>query len=98
VVLLAEQLRTALARVPGAALHDLGQERCGIVTFTKAGTTCDALCRALQAQAINTHVSRLASTRLDMAARGLDTVLRASLHYYNDDAEIERFVAAVRAL
>ena len=98
VVLLADTLRAALAKLPGVTVHDLGRERCGIVTFAKAGTTPEAMHRALQAQAINTHVSRLASTRLDMAARGLDTVLRASVHYYNDEAEIARFVGAVKSI
>jgi selenocysteine lyase/cysteine desulfurase len=45
---------------------------------------------------INVHVSRsLRAPALDLPARGLDVLVRASVRNYNDKAEVERFVRAV---
>ena len=51
--------------------------------------------RALADRAINVSTSSRFSNLLDMAARGLDKVVRASVHHYNTEAEIDRLVAAV---
>jgi len=92
---LAEGLRVGLRRVPGAVARDLGAERCGIVTFTLQGIDAGAVKAALARRAINVTVSTLSSTRYDMEARGLEELVRASVHYYNSEEELERFLAAV---
>jgi cysteine desulfurase / selenocysteine lyase len=94
----ASALRDGLRRIRGVTVQDLGAAPCGIVTFTKHGVAPDTIKQRLAAQRINVSVSRLSSTRLDMAARGLDSVVRASLHYYNDEGDIEQLLAAVRAV
>jgi cysteine desulfurase / selenocysteine lyase len=88
---LAEALRQRLSTVPGVTVRDLGLERCGIVSFDIAGTDADAVQRRLAAERINVSVSRPPSTLLDMEARGLRDLVRASVHYYNTEGEIERF-------
>lgn len=88
---LAERFRKRLRRVPGLTLHDAGQERSAIVTFSMAGIEAETLHRQLRAWGINTSVSNPSSTLLDAQARGLPPLVRASLHYYNTDEEIERF-------
>jgi len=79
-------------------LHDLGVERCGIVTFTVDGSDPYALAAALRTEAVNISVSTIDFARFDFESRGLDAVARASVHYYNTDDELDRFVAAVGRL
>jgi cysteine desulfurase / selenocysteine lyase len=93
---LAETLRLALGAIPGITVRDLGRERCGIVTFTAAQVPAEDLYQSLAAAKINTTTSSIFSTRYDMTARGLDRLLRASVHYYNTEAEIARFCEVVR--
>jgi selenocysteine lyase/cysteine desulfurase len=94
---LAAELRRRLADLPGVTVRDLGLARCGLVSFTVDGQAPEAIQRGLAERQINVSVSRLSSTRLDMEARGLQAVVRASVHYYNSEDEIERFCAALAA-
>jgi len=95
VVKLAEELRTRLGAIPGVTLHDLGTQRCGIVSFTIAGREPDQVQATLRQQHINVSVSGPSSTLLDALARKLPDLLRASVHYYNSETEIDRFVQAI---
>jgi selenocysteine lyase/cysteine desulfurase len=95
---LAGQLRDGLAAIPGVSVRDLGAERCGIVTFTKDGASPGDVQSTLAEQKINIAVSPRNFTRLDMDARDLDALARASVHYYNTEDEVRRFCAAVAAI
>ena len=98
VYMLAGQLRERLAARPGVTLRDKGAERCGIVTFTVEGCAAALIKQVLRSEAINVSVSSYTGTRLDMEDRKLPGVVRASLHYYNSEEEIERFCAALEPL
>ena len=46
---------------------------------------------------MNIHVSRsLGARELDLPARGLDALVRASVRTYDNECEVERFVQAGR--
>ncbi|HEX9523863.1 MAG TPA: aminotransferase class V-fold PLP-dependent enzyme, partial [Reyranella sp.] len=95
---LADGLRARLSNLKGITLTDLGKVKGAIVTFAVAGADHVALRNALRAQAINVSVSTQFSSRLDLKGRGLLNVMRASVHVYNTEAELDRFVAALDAL
>jgi len=92
---LAAVLRRELAALPGVTVHDLGLEKCAIVTFTKKGRDPEKIKHSLAEQGINVTVTTTTSTRLDMDARGLTSMVRASVHYYNTEEEIEKFCKAL---
>ena len=92
---LADGLRSRLVRVKGVTLTDLGEVKGAIVTFAVAGADHVALRDRLRAQAINVTVSTQFSSRLDLKGRGLVNVMRASVHVYNTEEELDRFVAAL---
>ncbi|HEY6334770.1 MAG TPA: aminotransferase class V-fold PLP-dependent enzyme [Alphaproteobacteria bacterium] len=91
-------LRERLGDIPRVLVRDVGAERCGIVTFTVEGKDPAEIKRVFAAKRINVTVSTRFSTRLDMDARGLDSIVRASVHYYNSEEEVERFVREVRSI
>jgi len=97
VTALGEALRTQLRAIKGVAVHDRGQTRCGIVTFSRADESAVDLARRLRASAINVSLTAPNQARFDATARAHMPLVRASVHYYNTVEEIERFCRAVAA-
>ncbi|MCD0483607.1 aminotransferase class V-fold PLP-dependent enzyme [Streptacidiphilus sp. ASG 303] len=94
---LAATLRARLRTLPGVRVHDRGVRQCGIVTFTVEGHDSQDVARALRAGGINVSVSVADHARWDFEPRSLTSVVRASVHYYNTDDEIDRLVDALPA-
>jgi selenocysteine lyase/cysteine desulfurase len=88
---LAELFRARLNDLDFVTLHDLGADRCGIVTFSIQGKDSAEVQLDLAGEGINVTHSLPEGTRLDMSARQLPHLVRASVHYYNTEEEIERF-------
>jgi selenocysteine lyase/cysteine desulfurase len=91
-------LRAALSGVPGVTVRDTGSVRGAIVTFTVNRHDASGIKAALHDQAINVSVVTPDSARFDMEERRLPDLVRASVHYYNTEQEIERLVASVAEL
>jgi selenocysteine lyase/cysteine desulfurase len=98
VTLLARQLREQLADIPRITVQDLGERRCGIVTFSVAGTDAQVIKESLARRQVNVDYSTPQDTRLDFEARGLTSCVRASVHYFNTEEEISAFCREVEAL
>lgn len=92
---LAEDLRCRLSEVDGVRVRDQGQRRCGIVTFTVDGVPSREVRRQLSLAGVNTSVSLVDHALLDLPHRGLSDLVRASVHYYNTDGELDRLVGAL---
>ncbi|HYZ35577.1 MAG TPA: aminotransferase class V-fold PLP-dependent enzyme, partial [Pseudonocardiaceae bacterium] len=92
---LAAGLRERLQALDGVRVHDLGRRRCGIVTFTVGGVPAEQVQRRLAESKVNTSVSYAGSARFDLPRRGLTELVRASVHYYNTEEELDRLVNAL---
>ncbi|MDQ2983551.1 MAG: aminotransferase class V-fold PLP-dependent enzyme [Actinomycetota bacterium] len=93
---LGERLRAQLDELDRVSVHDAGRERCGIVTFSVEGAGAAAVKKALARERINVTVSEPYSTLLDFRERELPDLVRASVHYYNTEDELDLLVESVR--
>ncbi|GAB4525399.1 MAG: aminotransferase class V-fold PLP-dependent enzyme [Roseibium sp.] len=96
VIELASDLREALSQTKGLSVHDLGEKKSGIVTFTKDGIESEVIADSLRDQGINVSVAPVTAARLDFEARKLPAMVRASVHYFNTHDEITRFADAMK--
>jgi cysteine desulfurase/selenocysteine lyase len=94
---LAERLRQGLDDLPGVTVLDQGATKGAIVTFQVAGRPAAAVRDALRAEHVNVSVTEAESARLDLDGRGIDELVRASVHYFNTEQEIDRLVDLVAA-
>jgi selenocysteine lyase/cysteine desulfurase len=95
---LAAQLRAGLATIDGVEVTDEGAEQCGIVTFRARQLAASAIKEQLLARRINVTVSSGSGSLVSFEQRGLTELVRASVHYYNTEEEIEYFLAALHAI
>jgi len=88
---LAGSLRAKLMDIPKVRVLDLGVVKCGIVSFTIDGHRPEDICLKLSQLNFNVTYSL-------MEARGLESLVRASVHYYNTEGEINCFCETLREM
>ncbi|SHF08125.1 Selenocysteine lyase/Cysteine desulfurase [Fodinibius roseus] len=87
---LAAYTREKLAGLERVRVLDRGQNQCAIVTAAIRGMAAPEVVEKLRAKKINTSASMRHHGIIDMDAKGVETALRISPHYYNTREEIDR--------
>lgn len=95
---LAEKLRKKLSDVEGLRVTDEGVEKCGIVTLTATQMPPSEIMRHLREHRINVSTSKGSGNLVSFQSRGLTEVVRASVHYYNTEQEIDYFIETLRTI
>ncbi|WP_067994879.1 aminotransferase class V-fold PLP-dependent enzyme [Nocardia pseudobrasiliensis] len=94
----AAHLRAELPRIAGVTVRDLGARHSGIVSFTVDGVESVDVRDRLAERDVTVTVSHAGSTLLDMTARRLSSVVRASPHCFVTTADLDRFLEAVETV
>lgn len=92
---LAEHLRGRLRELGEVVLTDQGVEKCGIVTFYARQADAYRIKEALGSRRIHVTVSDGSGQLVSFRQRGITCVVRASVHYFNTEQEIEFFVESL---
>jgi len=95
---LAALLREKLSLIEGVTVHDLGIRKGGIVTFSSENIDAKALQEGLAEAGINVNLAFPKWAKLDADTRGLPLMIRASVHAYNTEEEVDEFVKRVAIL
>ena len=91
VQMLAARLRAKLAEIEGVKVTDTGTIQSGLVLFVHDMVPATRLVSQLAAHNVVARMSPRFGTRLDRKLSALDDLVRASVHYYNTEEEVDRF-------
>ncbi|MEN8239208.1 MAG: aminotransferase class V-fold PLP-dependent enzyme [Actinomycetota bacterium] len=95
---LASTMRQQLSMIDGVTVHDRGVTKGGIVTFDVDSRQTLEVRELLAERSINVSTSTPFSAPYDMHSRGIEGLVRASVHAYNTDEEIDDLVSAIQIL
>ena len=95
---LADLLRDKLESIPTIQVHDLGRDKCGIVSFSSSSITAQSIRVGFRNRMINVSVAGPDSTLIDATNRSLPPVVRSSVHYYNTVEEIDLLCSCLNDL
>jgi cysteine desulfurase/selenocysteine lyase len=94
---LSNRLRAQMANSPCVRMTDRGADTCGIVTFRRSEEDTAVTHRRLEAARIQAWQSGIAWSRLDYERRGIEKLVRVSVHYFNTEEEVDRVCQVVSA-
>ena len=89
---LADRMRSALSELDGVIVHDVGSVLGGIVTFSVEGIPSRDLARELSEDLIHVSVASRLASPIDGHRRDLPDAIRASVHAYNTEDEVDLLV------
>ncbi|GAA4589471.1 selenocysteine lyase/cysteine desulfurase [Actinoplanes octamycinicus] len=95
---LGDRMRGLLEDTPGVTVHDLGRERCAIVTAQVDGVEAELVVARLAESGVNVTSTEPAHQQFDTEERNLPPLVRFSAHYYNTEDELEHAAALVGAM
>jgi len=93
---LAKTLRDKLSDIDGIQVTDEGIEKCGIVTFISDQRNPSDIKNGCAEHKINVSTSKGSGNLVSFQERGLSEVVRASVHYFNTEAEIDYFLEILK--
>jgi len=93
---LADYLREQLSAIGDIQVEDVGREKCGIVTFRSKTRNADDIKSMLARKKINVSVSDGSGSLISFEQRGIEQLVRASVHYFNTEDEIDFLVENIK--
>lgn len=91
-------LRRALSLIPGVAVVDPEGSTSAIVTFVVEGISATEVVDSLAARGVRVVAVPDTHGQWDLGARAIPSVVRASIHVYNDEADLDALLAAVEGV
>lgn len=95
---LSEYLRNALQQLPGIAIYDSGKELSSSVTFHAANLDPAYIQNFLLERKVNVAISWRKFAFIDLMAKKVEWLIRASPHYYNTQPECDMLLEGIREL
>ena len=96
IIHLSQYLRSKLSPIPGITLLDIGREKCGIVSFYSASKSCSEIRSFLHTKKINVSTPGRMGNPVLFDQRGISQLVRASIHYFNTEEEIDKMVDVLK--
>ena len=97
-IALGAYLRDRLDALPDVTTHDLGRNRCAIVTAKVDAVATADVAAVLASRGINVTTTDPLHTQFDTEHRGVHPLVRLSPHYYNTEAELDLAIEVVTGL